>query len=256
MRLPNVLVLFLSMLIITCQPTPKYGPPLISPTNLEQDFKEWWAYHYKEINLSKDDFQSLDEQGIPIDKRTLLEQLLTGSYIPIQLDMPKEALHYQLFELSSEADPSIAKTVSTQALKELDRFDQEGKHFPEFSFIDLKDQTYTNENTKDKILVIKTWFIGCHACVAEFPELNQFVEQQAGRTDIVFLSLALDAPDKLAVFLAKRPLSYATIGNQKDFLHELGVSEYPTHFIIGRDGQIKKIVSTAHQLIELLQPML
>lgn len=256
MRPLNIIALCLSLLIIACQTKPQYGPPVVSPTTIEKDFTQWWTYYLNEINLAKSDFKSLDEKGMPIEKSMLLEQLSTGNYIPIELDTPQEDLYYQLFELSSEADPSIAKTISSQALKELRYYDQEGKTFPEFTFTDLNNQTYTSKDTQNKILVVKTWFIGCRACIAEFPELNQFVKQQKGRTDVLFLSLATDPPDQLATFLEKRPLSYATIGDQKSFLAQLGVNEYPTHFIVGRDGKIKKIVNTAHQLIDLLEPML
>ncbi len=256
MRFLNILALYLSLLTIACQTNPKYGPPVVSPTAIEKDFTQWWTYYLNEINLAKSNFKSLDETGIPIEKSRLLEQLSTGNYIPIELNMPKGELYYQLFELSPEADPSIAKTISSQALKELKYYDQEGEPFPEFTFTDLNNQTYTSEDTQDKILVIKTWFIGCHACIAEFPELNQFVKQQEGRTDILFLSLATDPPGKLTAFLEKKPLAYATIGDQKSFLAQLGVYEYPTHFIVGRDGKIKKIVNTAHQLFDLLEPML
>ena len=41
----------------------------------------------------------------------------------------------------------------------------EGQAFPSFNMLDLKGKRYDNQNTRGKILVLKTWFIRYHACV-------------------------------------------------------------------------------------------
>jgi cytochrome oxidase Cu insertion factor (SCO1/SenC/PrrC family) len=64
-------------------------------------------------------------------------------------------------------------------------------HFT-FKVLDLKGNQYDNQNTQGKILVLKTWFIRCHACVEEMPAMNKIVKAFDHRKDIVFLSLALD----------------------------------------------------------------
>lgn len=252
MRLVSLLLFLCSLGAHPCQSQEKFGPPLKEVATLEKDFTTWWAYQYWKINLARSDYQALNVDGKPIPKADFLEQLSTGSYIPIQLEKTSAQLYYQLFELSSEAKPSIVKTMSNLGLKSLNRYDLEESPFPNFSITDLNGKLYTNESIKGKTVLIKTWFIGCRACVAEFPDLNKMVEEHKDREDLVFLSLALDTPQKLASFLEKRPFAYATAGSQEALLKLLKVREYPTHFIIGPDGKIKKIVSHAHQLIELV----
>src|SRR5690606_15029725 len=94
---------------------------------------------------------------------------------------------------------------------------------------------YTNENTKGKTLILKTWFINCKACVAEFPELNEFVEKHKHRNDIVFVSLALDTKSELEDFLQKKYFEYEVVPNQEEFIEKLNLQIYPTHIIVDKD---------------------
>jgi len=129
----------------------------------------------------------------------------------------------------------------------------EGQPFPKFDFTDLNGKQYTNENTKGKIVVLKCWFIRCHACIAEFPELNEMVNQYKDRNDIVFVSLAFDQEAALKEFLLKKPFSYATVSvKQSYFKDTLNVISCPTHFLIDKDGKIVKIVNEANRLKSVL----
>jgi len=79
-------------------------------------------------------------------------------------------------------------------------YQMEGKQFPKFHYVDLNGNTYTSENTKGKILVLKAWFISCKACVAEMPMLNKLTEEYKNRKDIVFVSIAWDSKKALEAF--------------------------------------------------------
>jgi thiol-disulfide isomerase/thioredoxin len=109
---------------------------------------------------------------------------------------------------------------------------------------------YNNENTKGKIIILKCWFINCPLCIAEFPELNAFVERYRNRKDILFISLALDTKSALEKFLLVNRFNYIVIPDQKEFIGNiLNINDYPTHFIIGRNGVIKKVVNKADEMI-------
>jgi peroxiredoxin len=130
----------------------------------------------------------------------------------------------------------------------------EDKNFPKFDFKDLNGIEYNNENTKDKIVILKCWFIACKACVAEFPELNELVLKYPNRNDIVFVSLALDSKEKLNQFLSQKVFNYATVADQKQFINnELGTNSYPTHLIVDRSGKIYKVVNRAGEMISALK---
>lgn len=44
---------------------------------------------------------------------------------------------------------------------------------------------------------MKTWFIGCKTCLAEFPELSEMVENQHQNENLLFISLANDEAEPL-----------------------------------------------------------
>ena len=130
----------------------------------------------------------------------------------------------------------------------------EGTAFPAFDFVDLNGNRYNNANTKGKTIVLKTWFIGCAACVVEFPELNELVEHYEKREDIIFMSLALDDQQALKNFLEKKSFAYQVVANQKIFIGEtLNLRNYPTHLIIDKNGIIRRVVNKASEMIEFLE---
>jgi peroxiredoxin len=216
------------------------------------DFKKWWSYHYYNISLSLD-FTGINEQADTISKKQFLDALVTGKYIPLKLKSPKGEEVYKLFTLDPSANESIGSTVKDESLIALKHFNMEGQAFPQFNFMDMNDSLYTSENTKGKIVVFKTWFIGCTACVAEFTELNELVEKSKNRTDMVFVSLATDAKPELEKFLSKKAFEYEVVPGQKEFiLKTLSLDAYPTHLVVDKNGTIRKVVNKASELIAFL----
>jgi peroxiredoxin len=80
------------------------------------------------------------------------------------------------------------------------------------------------------------------------------VEKYKNRSDIVFVSLAFDSKEKLEPFLLKKTFSYAVVPDQKQFtFYDLDVKSYPTHFIIDKNGIIRKVVTSADEMIDALE---
>ena len=125
----------------------------------------------------------------------------------------------------------------------------EGTQFLKFSFKDLNGNLVSNESMKGKIIVIKCWYIHCTPCIKEFPQVNKLVQEYKDRKDILFISLAEDAPEKLKAFLAKRPLAYSVIPNMKVYMNEaLQLNSFPTHFILNKEGIIAKVLPNFESL--------
>lgn len=220
---------------------------------VKPDFKRWWSYHYYNVSLSAE-FTGINEQSDTVTKKQFLDALLSGKYIPLKLKAQGGRETYKLFKLDPSADESIGSTIKDEALLIRKHFNMEGQAFPQFTFTDLNDSFYTNENTKGKIVVFKTWFIGCTACVAEFPELNELVEKNKNRTDMVFVSLATDAKPELEKFLSKKAFEYEVIPGQKEFiLKTLNLDAYPTHIVVDKNGTILKVVNKASEMIAFLE---
>ncbi|HZK92937.1 MAG TPA: TlpA disulfide reductase family protein [Prolixibacteraceae bacterium] len=250
-------ILFLLMIsfvaIVSCSEKAVDGDPTVNVENLQKDFTKWWSYYNQQINLSSE-FTAIDHSSNEIGKERFLNELTTGKYIPVELisnDTSKTI--YKLFPINQQSAKDIATAIKNASVVEYEHFKMEGQKFPGFSFTDLNGRSYTNENTIGKVVVLKCWYINCVACVAEFPELNELVNQYKNRDDIVFVSLAFNDKEDLKAFLLKKPFNYATVPDQKSYLKDtLKVHMYPTHFIIDRNGIIIKVVNKAVRLNSVL----
>ncbi len=229
--------------------------PNTSPKEIQTEFKKWWEYHYYNIALSNN-FIPIDSNDKIIEKREFLQKLIAGGYIPIKglSDNRKEI--YKLYKLTKDADAEIESQIKESSRQIYKNFKMENTKFPNFSFEDLEGNRYNNDAIKNKIVVLKCWFIACGACVEEFPELNYLVEKYGDRKDIVFISLATDSAESLYKFLEKKQFSYAVVPNQSDFMRSrLKVEGYPTHIIIDR-GVIKKVVNSSSELEKALHKII
>ncbi|OOV26926.1 hypothetical protein BXU11_11220 [Flavobacterium sp. LM5] len=247
----RLLVVFI--LFASCTNTTQYGMLDTDPNLIQKDFMQWYTYHYNTIILSSD-FKSIDENYNIINKEIFLKKLILGKYIPIQLVSKNGQQFYQLFKLDPNCDPNIPSTIKNESLQSYHNFKKEGTSIPHFNFKDLKGVKYNNENTKNKIIVLKCWNLHCQKCIEEIPELNSLVEKYKARTDIVFISLADDSSQKLSSFLTKKKFNYAVVSNQALFIkNTLGISTFPTHIIINKQGKISKEVTTFKELAIALQ---
>ena len=261
-KLQLITILLLSIFVFSCQEKSKQTrlkvevetfEPKVDISELNTDFMKWWTYYSYNISLSSD-FTGLNEQSDTIDKKQFLEQLITGNYIPLKIKSVAKVEIYKLYKLDSNADKGIGRTIKNESTTIYGLYEMEGTPLPQFHFTDLNGNIYTNENTKGKTIILKTWFINCKACVAEFPELNEFVEKYKNRNDIIFLSLALDTKSELEKFLQQKEFDYKVVPNQKEFiLKKLYLNGFPTHLVVDENGTILKVVNKASEMIAFLE---
>lgn len=227
--------------------------PLADFDNLISDYMKWWSYHYYEISLSSD-FDALNEKSEKITKDEFLSKLTSGNYITIEMQSNNVSKTYKLFELPKNLDNGISSTIKNVSHQAYRLFKMEGTKFPPFNVVDLNGIVYNNEALKGKTTVIKTWFIACKPCIAEMPELNEFVEKYKNEDQIQFLSLALDKKPLLLDFLKKTKFEYAVIGEQKELIQDkLNLKAYPTHLIVDENGIIKKVFDKGSELISYIE---
>jgi peroxiredoxin len=126
----------------------------------------------------------------------------------------------------------LALTVALLASQAL------AKRAPSFDVKDLDGNRYTLAGLAGKIVVLNFWFKACPACRSERPELNLVVGLYQDNPDVVFIAPALDEASKLREFLPKNPFRYAVVPDAEELADTYNVSSFPTHVIIGRDGQL------------------
>jgi len=227
--------------------------PLMDFEDLISDYNKWWSYHYHKISLSSE-FDALNEKSRKITKDEFLKKLTSGNFITIEMQSNDISKTYKLFELPKNLDNPISATIKSVAYQNYKFFKMEGTEFPNFNVADINGIEYNNEKLKGKTTVIKTWFIACKPCVAEMPELNEFVKQYKNEERIQFISLATDTKPLLLDFLKKQKFEYAVIGEQRELIqNKLHLRAYPTHLVVNEKGHIAKVFNKASELISYIE---
>ena len=231
--------------------TVSYQAFTINVQLLTKDFMTWYTYTYKNVILSEN-FIGIDTNMDTINKKTFLDKLINANVAAFKTNVSNGQSTYQLFKINSK-DASIQSSIKQMALTEMAHFKMEGAQIPDFHFTDLKGKVYNQSSTRGKIVILKCWFIHCVACVKEFPELNNLVDKYKNRTDIVFISLAIDNKKDLQKFLLEKEFKYAVIPETENYMtNKLHISEYPTHFLIDTNGKILKVVNRIEELTPFL----
>ena len=247
MKFKTLLIIFLSSISLGYCQFSKLIPE-VNPIKIQNNYDNWVKYQNQNITLSVD-FESFDLNSKAITKALFLQQLLLGKTIPIKLQTNNNEIKYKLYKITKNADTSITAVISQIAFDEYEHFKMENKDFPNFALIDINGNLITNQTMKNKIIVIKCWYIHCAACIKEFPTVNKLVEKYKNNKDLVFMSLAEDNAEQLKLFLAAKPLLYLVVPNMKEFMNSnLKLNAFPTHIIVGKNGKIKKVLSNVKSL--------
>ncbi|MCC5612716.1 TlpA family protein disulfide reductase [Nostoc sp. CHAB 5834] len=232
---------------------PKNGEPIVEPKAILKDLTSFLDYRQKYVRLYED-YKAFNETSKPITRAHFLQQIATGQYLPIRLKAEETTRVYQLYKIAQGGDKDIKTTLQYWGADEYDHFQAEGKPLPDYQFVDMDGKRYSKQTMKGKILVLKCWFVHCVACVREMPALNELKEQYKNRNDIVFVSLCLDSPEKVAAFLKKQKFDYATVPGQTSYLEKsLKLTSFPTHFVVNKQGLVIKKASEYQGVVYALK---
>jgi thiol-disulfide isomerase/thioredoxin len=124
----------------------------------------------------------------------------------------------------------------------LDGYTPEGKPFDE-------------KQLKGKVVLIDFWATWCHPCMDSLPDMSTLYEKYKDDGFTIVGISADDSAARVASFVQKHTLpggkkinwnilsDQVSINNEEEPISEYyGVDEYPTYFLIGRDG---KVVTTS-----------
>lgn len=112
-----------------------------------------------------------------------------------------------------------------------------GKAAEPFQVTSLDGRKFDLTALRGKVVVLNFWFIGCAPCRVEIPSLNKLVAEFKDK-EVVFIGLANDPPDSLRKFLKTNPFDYHIVANSYSIADRYGVSAYPVHLIIDREGRV------------------
>jgi peroxiredoxin len=247
--------IFLGLLLASfnsyCQ-SKNYGEPAEPASVILSSVDSFYVYMEKKVNLSHD-FIGLDVNENVLSKDAFLKILSSGDYLPLRLISKDSSNYYKLYKLKSSENSIIKLSVKGLAEQQYVYSKMLGSQFPDFNFTDLNGNNYNNKNTKEKIIVLKCWFIECPPCIDEMPALNDLIKQYENRKDIVFLSVSFNSKNELKNFLKKTTFNYAVVADQQNFLDKvLKIYVYPTHIIINKQGVIVNISNNSEELASAL----
>lgn len=127
----------------------------------------------------------------------------------------------------------------------LQKVPQEGMPAPEFTVRTIDGKAISSSELRGKVVVLNFWFIGCPACFAMEPKLNEFKARFAG-TDVVFLAMTPDPKNALEKYLKKERFDYLQVPDAKETMSRFVFRGYPKNIVIDRQGKIVYWRSTVH----------
>lgn len=109
---------------------------------------------------------------------------------------------------------------------------------PSFTATDLQGRTLTSESLRGKVVVLNFWFVSCPYCIEEMPNLKRVASSYQPQDDVVFLSFALDKPERLKKFLQQHgDFGFAIVPEAKGMAQQFAVAGYPTTIVLNKQGQ-------------------
>lgn len=242
MKMKNqLLLLFLLLSTLGYGQVTGFTKPVIESNAITKDLMSWLYYERDHLEWSSD-YIPLDSVFKEMDKNKFLGALAEGGFLPLKFTKENGVVYYQLHAVNN-LDESIADNIQRIALAQFRYAKLYGKELPSFNYVDLKGNVFNAETAKGKIVVINCWYISCGACVAEMPELNLLVDAYKERTDVLFVSLALDNAVEIKQFLKKHTFKYAIVPNKESYLtNELNIELYPTQIVVDRQSKIVKLI--------------
>ncbi len=111
---------------------------------------------------------------------------------------------------------------------------------PEVALPDLDGKLVRLSDMKGRVVLVNFWATWCGACIKEFPQLKDLYARYHERGfEIVGIAMDDDGAKTVRPFLESYPLPFVTvIGNRGAQTVFGGVFDFPTSFLVGRDGSI------------------
>src|SRR6202012_221107 len=160
------LLLVLSFVMPLHRPMTNDAKPVEQPVVILKTFDSFLSYYGQYVKLESD-FAALDESSHVVTKDAFLKLMTTGKYLPLRLQSKSAEPVYQLYKLNPSISSRITECLKGWAADYYSKYSKLGKPLPQFSFVDINGNTYTNANTRGKILVLKGWDLSCPPCIRE-----------------------------------------------------------------------------------------
>lgn len=115
---------------------------------------------------------------------------------------------------------------------------------PDFKLWLLDGSKLTQNDVKDKVVVLKFWFTSCMPCLVDIPKLNTLQKEFSKRDDILFIAPALDRKPVIEKLLKVHPFNFKIAYSAMDVSRKFNKQQvYPSYFVIDKKGNLSYIDS-------------
>ncbi|RAJ05191.1 AhpC/TSA family protein [Chitinophaga skermanii] len=229
--------------------------PAVEPVEATKDLMAYLRYERDFVQLART-FKAYDTLGKPMPIEQFLSTVANGQYFPLRVNAHDSSLAYQLYPIQYQANEEMQGYIRSQGDLYLSRYKRLGSPIPTFNYTDLNNQAFNNENLKDNIVWIKTWFISCKPCIEEMPYLDELKSKYANQPNIQFLALAFDKREALEKFQEKRHFSFNVIPVTQQYLADsLQANIFPSHYLY-KNNRLMGISHEAKEMAALLNDVL
>jgi thiol-disulfide isomerase/thioredoxin len=112
-----------------------------------------------------------------------------------------------------------------------------GCQFVDFGGVDMDGKKINSSLLKGRLLVINFWFLSCTPCRREIPELNKLVSGYKNN-GVEFVAITPDARKEIINAFPPLNFMYTILPEQKAFIDSIGLSLFPTHVVIDKEGKV------------------
>jgi len=144
----------------------------------------------------------------------------------------------EIYRQRRQTDEGFEAWLGGKTEKQSSSASEDKKTAPGFEVKTLDGESLRLADLKGKVVVLNFWYVGCVPCQVEIPGLNKLVDDFKSE-EIVFIGFALDDEGRLREFLKKTPFKYKIVAGSSSIVKQYGVSAYPTHVLINKQGQIE-----------------
>jgi cytochrome c biogenesis protein CcmG, thiol:disulfide interchange protein DsbE len=111
------------------------------------------------------------------------------------------------------------------------------KKFLDKDFKTLDDNTINQKSLNNKPTLVNLWFTSCAPCIEEMPYLNELKTKYGKQVN--FISLTYNNEIEVRKFLKRWDFNFTHIINEKHFLKEKNVNQYPLNIFLDKEGTVR-----------------
>ncbi len=134
--------------------------------------------------------------------------------------------------------PAVKNSIFGKYVSKTLNASEESSLAPSFSLRDVNGKIHSLTNYKGKYVVLDFWGTWCGSCVGGFPKLKEYYLKYKDRIEFI----GIDCQDNLDSWknaVIKHELNWINLfAENKDITDNYGITNYPTKFIIDKEGKI------------------